>query len=62
MVKVWDAARGVLLSTFAAREPAWRQARIVSLAFNPDGRTLASGSYEGITRLWDVPAPRKGGR
>ena len=24
------------------------------MAFSPDGKTLASGSYDGTTRLWDV--------
>ncbi len=34
------------------------QASIWSLAFSPDGKTLASGSNDGAVMLWDVPAQR----
>ena len=27
------------------------------LAFSPDGRTLATASYDGVIRTWDAPAP-----
>src|SRR5262249_50710156 len=27
---------------------------VKSVAFGPDGKTLASGSYDGVIRLWEV--------
>src|SRR5262249_13965029 len=45
---LWDAATGRLL-----RELRGHRRRVESVAFAPDGKTLASGDYRSI-RLWDA--------
>jgi WD40 repeat protein len=32
---------------------------VLTLAFNSDGKQLASGGYDGVVRLWDVSAGKK---
>jgi RNA polymerase sigma factor (sigma-70 family) len=52
-VKLWDAATLRLKATLTGHVK-W----IHSLAFTPDGKTLASGSEDGTVRLWDVAGSR----
>ncbi|MEC3981040.1 nSTAND1 domain-containing NTPase [Amycolatopsis sp. H20-H5] len=55
-VKLWDITderQPRLLSTAPGH-----QQYVADLAFNPDGRTLASASGDGTIRIWDVTDPR----
>jgi Tol biopolymer transport system component len=47
LVRLWDAATG---AEFAVLE---HPGFVNSIAFSPDGRTLATGSADGAARLWD---------
>jgi WD40 repeat protein len=47
-VRLWDVASGQLKATLQGHTGP------VTLAFSPDGKTLATGSYDQTARLWDV--------
>ncbi len=48
-VQLWDVATGKLLATLRGHE-----GQVNCLAYSPDGKCLASGSYDRTVRLWDV--------
>jgi WD40 repeat protein len=47
-LKLWDAATGRLIRTFAGHTS------VISVAFSPDGTRLLSGSQDRTLKLWDA--------
>jgi WD40 repeat protein len=58
-IKLWDVASGRELRTFKGRGIVLMGMSANSLAFSPDGRTLAAGLSDNTIRLWDVANGRE---
>jgi WD40 repeat protein len=52
-VQLWEVATGRLVAKLRGHER-----KVTCLAFAPEGRWLASGSYDTTVRLWDVATCR----
>jgi WD40 repeat protein len=48
-VQLWDVATGKRMARLEGHE-----GKVKCLAYAPDGKCLASGSYDRTVRLWDV--------
>ncbi len=53
-VRVWEIVSGRL-----RRNLPGHTASVLSVAFSPDGRRLASGSADGAALLWDLDTPAR---
>jgi hypothetical protein len=54
-VRLWDVAAGEELGKLEGHLN-----DVVAVAFAPDGRTLATGSFDATVLVWDAEQPRKG--
>jgi uncharacterized delta-60 repeat protein len=50
MVKLWDINTRQEMATFEGH-----MSNVFSIAFSPDGKTLATGSSDRTVKLWDIP-------
>src|SRR5262249_40603825 len=55
-LKLWDAATGKELKTFAG--PQGHQNLVLCVALSPDGQTIASGGSDNQVKTWDFPGSK----
>jgi WD40 repeat protein len=53
-IAIWDVARGTFAGALRGH-----QHFIQTIAVSPDGRRVASGSYDGVLKVWDLEAERE---
>ena len=52
-VKLWDVRYGRQVRAFKGYKEGF-ESHITSVAFSPDGKQAAAGSYDGTVKLWDI--------
>lgn len=54
IMRVWDVSTGERIRTLDERRPASKASGIITIAFSPNGGTLASVNNDGTVLLWDM--------